>query len=133
MSDEIEKILPIDKEIELSNGDKVVIKNLSWGKEIKVLQLVSTFFDDNKLLDVFNMLSEDKGDVTDFDAISKLVLPLVSKAPQVITKIVAIIINKDEKYVEESLASEDVMQVFTPFLKTLFNKYMKMFQMINPK
>jgi hypothetical protein len=130
MSDEIEKLIPQENELTLSNGEKITIKTLSWGKEIKVLQIVSKFFDKNKLLEVFNSLSSED-DSSNFDAISKLFLPLIGEAPQSITQIVSIIINKDEKFVEESLTSEDVMQVFTPFLKLLFNKYKKMFQKIN--
>ncbi|MBT4731895.1 hypothetical protein HOB87_08000 [Candidatus Woesearchaeota archaeon] len=130
MSDEIAKLIPQENELTLSNGEKITIKTLSWGKEIKVLQIVSKFFDENKLLEVFNSLSSDD-DTSNFEAISKLFLPLIGDAPQSITKIVSIIINKDEKFVEESLTSEDVMQVFTPFLKLLFNKYKKMFQKIN--
>jgi len=130
MSDEIAKLIPQENELTLSNGEKITIKTLSWGKEIKVLQIVSKFFDENKLLEVFNSLSSED-DSSNFDAISKLFLPLIGEAPQSITKIVSIIINKDEKFVEESLTSEDVMQVFTPFLKLLFNKYKKMFQKIN--
>jgi hypothetical protein len=130
MSDEIAKLIPQENELTLSNGEKITIKTLSWGKEIKVLQIVSKFFDKNKLLEVFNSLSSED-DSSNFDAISKLFLPLIGEAPQSITQIVSIIINKDEKFVEESLTSEDVMQVFTPFLKLLFNKYKKMFQKIN--
>jgi hypothetical protein len=130
MSDEIAKLIPQENELTLSNGEKITIKTLSWGKEIKVLQIVSKFFDENKLLEVFNSLSSED-DSSNFDAISKLFLPLIGEAPQSITQIVSIIINKDEKFVEESLTSEDVMQVFTPFLKLLFNKYKKMFQKIN--
>ena len=132
MSDEIEKMLPSDEEIILSNGEKIVIKSLPWGKEIKVCQLVSKFFDDNGLVDVFNIISSDE-ESSDFQAISKLLIPLVSNAPQVITQIISIIINQDEKYVEESLTSEDVMQIFVPFLQLLFNKYTKMFQQTNLK
>jgi len=52
MSDEIAKLIPQENELTLSNGEKITIKTLSWGKEIKVLQIVSKFFDENKLLEV---------------------------------------------------------------------------------
>jgi len=130
MSDVIEKILPLDSEITLSNGDKVAVKSLSWGKEIKALQLVSQCMEESNVVEAINTLASAK-EKDSISAIAQLVMPLIASAPDRITKIVSLLINKDEKYVEESCTSEDVMQVFTPFLKVLFNKYTKMFQMIS--
>jgi len=130
MSDVIEKILPLDGEMTLANGDKVTIKSLSWGKEIKALQLVSKCMDESNVVDAINTLATAK-EKDSISAIASLVMPLINSAPERITKIVSLLIDKDEKYVEESCTSEDVMQVFTPFLKVLFNKYTKMFQLIS--
>jgi hypothetical protein len=84
------------------------------------------------LLEAFNEISTTEGK-NDLDAISKLIIPLVNDAPQVITEILALIINKDVKYIEESLTSEDVMQIFVPFLQNLFTNYTEMFQKIKLK
>jgi hypothetical protein len=132
MSKELETFVPESTKVTLANGTELEIKPLNWGKEIKVCQLVSKFFSDNTLLEAFNEISTTEGK-NDLDAISKLIIPLVNDAPQVITEILALIINKDVKYIEESLTSEDVMQIFVPFLQNLFTNYTEMFQKIKLK
>ncbi len=129
---ELETFLPEDIKVTLSNGTAIVIKPLNWGKEIKVCQLVSKFFSGNTVIEAFNEISKDDGK-NDLDAISQLLIPLVSEAPQVITQILALLLDKDIKYVEESLTSEDVMQIFVPFLQNLFTKYTEIFQKVKPK
>ena len=127
MSDkELETFLPENKEYELSNGDKAIVAPLKWGKEIKVCQLVSKFFSDNNMVDAFTAIASDEGD--GLDSISDLMIPLINNAPQVITQILVILLNKDEQYIEESLTSEDVMKIFLPFLQSLFTKYTNLFQ-----
>ena len=132
MSKELETFVPESTKVTLTNGTELEIKPLNWGKEIKVCQLVSKFFSDNTLIEAFNEIATTEGK-NDLDAISKLMVPLVNEAPQVITEILALIIDKDTTYIEESLTSEDVMQIFVPFLSSLFAKYKKMFQKINLK
>ena len=129
MSDELNTFSPLGKEFSLSNGDKVTINPLPWGKEIKVCQLVSKFFGDNDITKAFTLLEKD-GENDSIEAISNLIVPLINEAPQVITQILAILIDKDEEYINESLTSEDVMQIFVPFLQNLFAKYTKMFQKV---
>ncbi len=129
---ELETFVPESTKVTLANGTILEMKPLNWGKEIKVCQLVSKFFKDNTLLEAFNELANEEGN-NDLDAISKLMIPLVNEAPQVITQIIALLINKEDTYVEESLTSADVMQIFVPFLQNLFTKYTQMFLKINPK
>jgi hypothetical protein len=130
MSKELETFLPEDNKVTLSNGEVIVIKPLNWGKEIKVCQLVSKFFGDNNLMEAFNLLDKSEDGLT---AISNLIIPLVNEAPQIITQIIALLIEKDTQYIEESLTSEDVMQIFVPFLQKLFAKYTEMFQKVKLK
>jgi hypothetical protein len=124
--------LPEDNNVTLANGTVIEVKPLNWGKEIKVCQLVSKFFGENDIVNAFTALEGD-GETDSIEAISKLIIPLVSEAPQVITQILALLIEQDEKYVLESLTSEDVMQIFVPFLQNLFTKYTKMFQKVKLK
>jgi hypothetical protein len=121
-----------DNSITLANGEIIQIKPLKWGKEIRVCQLVSKFFGDNNLIKVFTALEGD-GETDNLEAISNLIIPLINEAPQVITQILAIILEKDEKYIDESLTSEDVMQIFVPFLQNLFTKYIQIFQKVKLK
>lgn len=131
MSD-TEKFVPTGEEYTLSNGGKITIMPLPWGKEIQVCQMVSKFFSDNNIIDIFNKISEtEDGEDSGLETTSMLLTPLIQEAPQIVTKIVAILINKEEVYVEETLTSDDVMGVFIPFLKSLFNKYTKMFQQVS--
>ncbi len=135
MSDkEVETFIPEDNQFTLTNGEVLEIKPLNWGKEIKVCQLVSKFFGDNNMIDVFSLIvGTEDGKEDSLEAISRLIIPLINEAPQVITKILALMLDKEQTYVEESLTSEDVMQIFVPFLQNLFTKYTKMFQKINLK
>jgi hypothetical protein len=130
MSKEIETFLPENNKVTLSNGQVIEIKPLNWGKEIKVCQLVSKFFGDNNLMEAFNLVDKEEDSLT---AISNLIIPLVNEAPQIITQIIALLIEKETKEIEESLTSEDVMQIFVPFLQNLFTKYTKMFQKVKIK
>jgi hypothetical protein len=124
--------IPEDNNVTLANGETVEVIQLNWGKEIKVCQLVSRFFGDNSITKAFTALEGD-GETDSMEAISNLVVPLINEAPQVITQILAILIVKDEEYINESLTSEDVMQIFIPFLQNLFTKYTKMFQKVKLK
>jgi hypothetical protein len=124
--------IPEDNNVTLASGDIVEVNPLNWGKEIKVCQLVSKFFGDNDITKAFTALEGD-GETDSIEAISNLIVPLINEAPQVITQILAILIEKDEKYIEGSLTSEDVMKIFIPFLQNLFTKYTKMFQQVKLK
>ncbi len=132
MSKELETFVPENIKVTLSSGEDIEIKPLNWGKEIKVCQLVSKFFSGNAVIEAFNEIAKEDGK-NDLDVISQLILPLVSQAPQVITQILVLLLDKDTKYVEESLTSEDVMQIFVPFLQNLFTKYTEIFQKVKPK
>ena len=127
-----ETFIPEDNKVTLANGTAVEVKPLNWGKEIKVCQLVSKFFGDNNIVEAFTLLEGD-GETDSIEAISKLVIPLIGEAPQVITQILAILIEQDENYINESLTSEDVMKIFIPFLQNLFTKYTEMFQKVKLK
>ncbi len=129
---ELKTFLPESTKVTLVNGQVLEIKPLNWGKEIKVCQLVSKFFSDNTLLEAFNEIATEEGK-NDLDAISKLMIPLVNEAPQVITEILALLVNKETEYIEESLTSADVMQIFVPFLQDLFTKYTEIFQKVKSK
>jgi hypothetical protein len=124
--------IPEDNNVTLTNGSVVAVNPLNWGKEIKVCQLVSKFFGDNDLTKAFTALEGD-GETDSIEAISNLIVPLINEAPQVITQILAILLDKDDEYINESLTSEDVMKIFIPFLQNLFAKYTKMFQKVKSK
>ncbi len=130
---ELETFLPEDTKVTLANGEVIEIKPLNWGKEIKVCQLVSKFFSGNSVIEAFNEIANEDGDNNDLDTISKLIIPLINEAPQAITQILALLLNKDTEYIEESLTSEDVMQIFVPFLQNLFTKYTEIFQKVKLK
>ncbi len=129
----VEKLLPNNNIIVLDSGEELEVKPLTWGKEIKVMKLVSGFFGDSDILTAVQAISkikdgdEDSGE--SIKIISKILLPAINDAPEAITEIVAIITDEDTEFVKESLTSEDVMKVFVPFLKTLFTKYTKMFKL----
>jgi hypothetical protein len=131
MSDD-KTFLPDENNVTLANGKVVEIKPLNWGKEIKVCQLASKFFGENDIVGAFTALEGD-GETDSIEAVAKLIVPLIGEAPQVITQILAILLEQDEKYINESLTSEDVMKIFIPFLQNLFTKYTKMFQKVKLK
>jgi hypothetical protein len=130
----VESLIPDSNIVKLTSGEELEIKPLTWGKEIKVLKLISSFFGDSEILTAVQAISKIKDEEEDstesLDVLSKLLLPAIDEAPDAITKIVAIITDETSEFVEESLTSEDVMKVFVPFLKVLFAKYTKMFQLV---
>lgn len=133
MTDKVETkdaMLPEANIYTLASGNKLEVLPLNWGKEIKICKLVAGFFSESQMLSAINSISNLKeGDEEDsIESIAEMIIPLINEAPDAITEIVALITNKDNAFVEESLTSEDVMQVFIPFLKQLFSKYMTMFQ-----
>jgi hypothetical protein len=127
----VDKMLPDKNIIQLSNGLTLEVKPLSWGKEIKVCKLVSGFIGDSEILTAINTISSikegDEDSAESLASLSKILLPAINEAPDKITQIVSIITEKEVKFVEESLTSEDVMKIFIPFLRKLFTKYMTMF------
>jgi len=127
---EVKVFAKIVEEYTLSNGNKITIQPLPWGKEIFVCQLVSKFFTENNMIEIFNNLSsvDNESDDAGFDAMVRLITPLIQEAPQTITQIVAILTSKPEKEIEETLTADDVMGVFVPFLRSLFSKYAVIFQ-----
>jgi|TARA_Y100000310_G_C20595074_1_gene770089 hypothetical protein len=127
---EVKVFAKIGEEYTLSSGNKITIQPLPWGKEIFVCQLVSKFFTENNMIEIFNNLSsvDNESDDAGFDAMVRLITPLIQEAPQTITQIVAILTSKPEKEIEETLTADDVMGVFVPFLRSLFSKYAVIFQ-----
>jgi hypothetical protein len=129
----VEELFPDSNIIMLESGEELEIKPLSWGKEIKVLKLVSGFFGDSEILSAVTAISKikdnDEDSAESLGILSNILLPAINEAPDAITEIVAIITDETKEFVEESLTSEDVMKVFVPFLKKLFTKYTKMFNL----
>ena len=128
---ELKTFLPNGNKYTLSNGDVLKVEPLKWGKEIKVCQLVSKFFGETNMIEAFAAIASDEED--NLEAISAMLIPLINEAPQVITQILVLLLNKDQEYIEESLTSEDVMQIFLPFLQNLFTKYTNLFQKVGLK
>jgi hypothetical protein len=127
---QVEEMLPSGKELILSDGSKIYVKPISWGKEIQVCKLISNFMTASDMLKAINAVSSLKEDdsTESVEALTNILLPLMENAPTAITQIVGLVLDKPNEYIEESLTSEDVMQVFIPFLKETFNKYMRMFK-----
>ncbi len=129
----VEKLLPDNNIVKLSSGEELEVKPLNWGKEIKVMKLVSGFFGESDILTAVQAISKikdgDENDGESLQIISKILLPAINDAPDAITEIVALITDEDKKFVEESLTSEDVMKIFVPFFKTLFTKYTNMIKL----
>jgi hypothetical protein len=131
--DQVNNMLPNSDIIVLDNSLTLEIKPLNWGKEIKVMKLVSGFFGESDIITAVQSISQIKDEDEDspeaLKILSEILIPAINDAPQAITEIVSIITERDISFIEESLTSEDVMKIFVPFFKKLFTRYTKMFNL----
>ncbi len=130
--DEVETFFPSGGKVKLPSLDKPVeIKKFKWGKEAKLGKLLGSLLSDVNLSD-FTQLTEQniKGNP---QIIFSTFLPLLDKAPDTLTKMVAIILEKDEDWVDNELGPEDIIEVLVPFFTGAFKKYQSLFGDLNQR
>jgi len=108
---------PIDAFIEegsikLRNGQEVPLPKLSWGVELKIYKKIS------KALEQILPESAEAP-----EAISpKVAMKLLTDFGDILSEVAGLILRKDRAWVEENLASEDMMKVILPLSIRIFRK-----------
>jgi len=100
------------REIELSNGERITIPKLAWGKELKIYKLLSEVME--------KALPEDAS--PDQPISPKAAMRLLTEFGDVMSKIAALFLGKDEEWVEENLSAEDMINVILPLSLKTFRK-----------
>ena len=130
---DVEIYLQEDRYITTLNGDKIKVPKLAWGKEIK---LAKQFSEAVKRVPNFIAFLQDFGGINlgskkvDLQAIAakgmgKLpqILPeVIDNIPDVLTKSASIMLDKDEKWIEDNLDFEAVFELVFPFFVQFFKK-----------
>lgn len=106
--DALSIFLPEPKEITTVHGETLTIPKVTWAKEIQILRIVG------KLVQTLNL----KPGVHWME----LLPHILEKAPTELTRIAAILLEKDPAWVEQNLEAEQVFEVVIPFCMNLLNK-----------
>jgi len=106
--DALSIFLPEPKEIKTVHGETVTVPKVTWAKEIQILRIVG------KLVQSLNI----KAGVHWIDLLPQI----LEKAPTELTRIAAILLDKDPAWVEQNLEAEQVFEVVIPFCMNLLNK-----------
>ncbi len=101
--------------------EPLTVKKFTWGKEAKLGRMLGQLLKEINLGD-FQKLTETniKGDP---QIVVNTFLPLLQNAPETVTSMVAIILDKEVQWVNDTLDSEDIIEVLVPFFIGAFRKY----------
>jgi hypothetical protein len=113
-----ELFFPEPVEIKTLSGEIVQVPKVAWGKEIRIGQEIGRVFEE--LNDV--RISTEKGAQWDRE---KLIAELIVKAPDAVTRIVSIIIDKDAAWIQEELDAEAILGLLVPFCMNRVTKFVK--------
>jgi len=96
----------------LDNGDTIAIKKPGLKKQIQIIKKVGQTLKDLKEVKDINIDAFTWKDVV-------TVLPdILTEVPDAIVEIGGLILDKDEKWVEENVVLEDLIEILVPFFKT---------------
>ncbi|MCD6149078.1 hypothetical protein J7J18_06930 [bacterium] len=101
------------REVTLSNGNTVEIPPLTWGKELRLYNILTKVF--SKL-----SVSTDAEGNPQFD--ESQVYAFMTAFANDVSEIASIIFNKDKKWVENNLTSKDMVEFIVPLSLHIFGK-----------
>jgi hypothetical protein len=111
-TDDFKTFVPEDQKVTTLDGEEVSVPRISWGKERRILEHI------NDLLDVIAKSGILTGSKPEGDAMSDLLAFIFKAAPERMTKAVAILLEKEETWVEDNLVSEEIVGLLLPFLQS---------------
>ena len=111
-STEIELFVLEKQKIRTVHGEEIQVPPLTWGKEFEISKLI------NSVLGVLVRTGVFSGKPPTEDQIPEVLNVIFCEAPDAITKAMAVLLGKDEKWVKENLISEEIMRLLIPFLKS---------------
>ena len=130
--DEVETFFPDGGTIKLPSFEKPFeVKKIKWGKEAQLGRLIGSLLKDANISQ-FGELTE-KNIKANPQIVINAFLPLLETAPETVTKMVAILLDKAEVWVNENLSMPDIIEVLVPFFVGAFKKYQKLFGNINQR
>jgi len=116
-----EVFVPSLQEITTLNGEKVQVPKLNWKKEILIARSFTNIF---KSLPQLKKVDWEKG-ITVSQVLESLP-DVVEQAPDEITKIVSVILDKEPQWVEENLDFESIASLIIPFFSGYLQKLSKL-------
>ncbi len=132
LEDEIETFFPQGGEVRIPSLKKhLTVKKFTWGKEAVLGKLLGSLLKNSQ----FGGLREltEANITTNPQIVIDVFLPLLESAPETITKMVGVILDKEEKWIEEELQTEDIIEVLIPFFLGAFKKYQSLFSKVNQR
>lgn len=130
--DEVETFFPAGGEVKLPSLKKTFsIKKFTWGKEAVLGKLLGSLLKDSNFGEFRNLTEQNVQQNPQI--VINAFLPLLESAPDTITKMVATILDRDDKFVEENLNIEDVIEVLVPFFTGAFKRYQDLYNKINKR
>lgn len=106
--DTVSVFLPEPEEVKTVSGEVVQVPKVTWAKEIQILRIVG------KLIQSLNLKPGVHW--------TELVPQILEKAPTELTRIAALLLDKEPGWVEQNLEAESVFKVVIPFCMNLLNK-----------
>jgi len=109
---EAQAFAPLDMKVTTINGDELSVPKLSWGKELKLIQIIrkgmseleDTMKPDAEGLNVVNIMTK-----------------ILEVAPGHITEFVSLVLEQDEQWVQDNLDMPEIFGVIVPLLRTRLN------------
>ena len=108
IDNQVKIIVPKEFFCHLIDGTEVKVPKPNWGKELKIIDIIT---------ETQSNIPKEYLEEGKISSPSELVTILLKTFPRQATKIIAILLDKDEKYVEENFNSEGVMELLVPFFK----------------
>lgn len=122
---ELDVLVPEDSTVTTIKGETITLTPLSWGREVKILRIIKDIM--GKLGDshVFDIeLETDENGVTKVkegqaqELVGRITEVLLDTATDSLTAAVAAIVGKDDKWVEDNLDAERILDILVPFLRS---------------
>lgn len=113
----VDELVKMPKEFKDIEGETFAIPTPNWGMELQVIRSIGRLLKEIK--DDINVpLSELPELAKDKEKLTPLIITMLEKAPDEVTKIVARIVDKDEAFVKEKLDMMIIIEILIPFFVT---------------
>jgi hypothetical protein len=121
---DLDVLVPEDTKVTTISGEEVIIPAMPWGREVKILRIIKELMGTLSDSGVFNIPFEvdENGDPkvsseAMTDVMGKVTELLLDTATEKLTGAVALIVNKDIKWVEDNLDAERIVYILVPFFQ----------------
>jgi hypothetical protein len=124
---EIDIFSNVPIEIKTREGEILNVLRPSFGQEIDMIKVISDVIGDHpELRDLMKKFQEERekgeGEQPGFERIKELIQKFVEVVPGAASKVVGILIGKDEQFARDQLDSHDYLEMLVP---VFFQKYLK--------